>query len=132
MIAKTFKTQKKRSATLLLLAAGLLAGFLNGLLGAGGGIPVVFFLSWMLGEDLKDRRDLYANALCVMLPISAVSCIQYAASGNLRTEGFGLYAVPAIIGGVVGGILLTRLRASLLKKLFGALVIYSGVLLIIR
>ena len=126
------KKQKHQAAPLLLICAGLLAGFLNGLLGAGGGIPVVFFLSWFLGDTLQDRRDLYANALCVMLPISAVSCVQYAMVGNLQTEGFGVYALPAIVGGVAGGILLGRLRASVLKKLFGALVIYSGILLVIR
>jgi len=93
---------------------------------------VVFFLSWLLGDQLRDRRDLYANALCVMLPISAVSCIRYAMAGNLQTEGFGVYAIPAILGGIAGGFLLGRLRAPLLKKLFGSLVIYSGVLLIIR
>lgn len=132
MKLKILDKQKHQSAALFLIAAGLLAGFLNGLLGAGGGIPVVFFLSWFLGDTLQDRRDLYANALCVMLPISIVSCIQYARAGNLQTDGFGMYAIPAIIGGIVGGILLGRLRASVLKKLFGALVIYSGILLVIR
>ncbi len=124
--------RKTEWAVIALIAVGLLAGFLNGLLGAGGGIPIVFFLSWLLGDRLKDRRDLYANALCVMLPISAVSCLRYALAGHLQIDGFGVYALPAIAGGIVGGILLGRLRASVLKKLFGALVIYSGILLIIR
>jgi len=126
------KARQGRWVWVFLVLAGLTAGFLNGMLGAGGGIPVVFFLSWLLGDQLRDRRDLYANALCVMLPISAVSCIRYAMAGNLQTEGFGVYAIPAILGGIAGGFLLGRLRAPLLKKLFGSLVIYSGVLLIIR
>ena len=126
------KARQGKWAWLFLVLAGLIAGFLNGMLGAGGGIPVVFFLSWLLGDQLRDRRDLYANALCVMLPISAVSCIRYAMVGNLQTDGFGVYAIPAILGGIAGGFLLGRLRAPLLKKLFGSLVIYSGVLLIIR
>ena len=112
--------------------AGLLAGFANGLLGAGGGIVAVFAFARFLRSGEYERRDLYANALCVMLPISAVSCLRYAAAGHLVTEGFGIYALPAIFGGVVGGILLGRIQASLLKKLFGLLVIYSGVMLIVR
>lgn len=123
---------KQRGGWLLLIAVGGIAGLINGLLGAGGGILVVFFLSWLLGDTLTDRRDLYANALCVMLPISAVSCLRYAQAGHLPLSGFGAYAIPAIVGGLVGGILLGRLRVTLLKKLFGALVIYSGILLIIR
>lgn len=112
--------------------AGLLAGFANGLLGAGGGIVAVFAFSYFLRSGEYERRDLYANALCVMLPICAVSCLRYAAAGYLVTEGFGIYALPAVLGGIVGGSLLGRLRASLLKKLFGLLVIYSGILLIVR
>ena len=115
-----------------LCLTGLLAGFVNGLLGAGGGIPVVFALSGLLREELRDRRELYANALCVMLPISAVSCVRYALAGNLRTEGFGVYALPALLGGVVGGILLGRVKGAWLSRLFGLLVVVSGILLIVR
>ena len=115
-----------------LLLSGFFAGLINGLLGAGGGILVVFALSALLGAEGEDRRDLYANALCVMLPISALSCLRYAAAGNLPTKGFGLYALPAIAGGVVGGILLGRVNGVWLKRLFGALVIWSGILLMIR
>ena len=115
-----------------LVLTGLLAGLINGLLGAGGGIVVVFALSAFLGDAIEDPRDLYANALCVMVPISIVSCVRYATSGHPITEGFGVYALPAVAGGILGGILLGRLRASYLKKLFSALVIWSGILLIIR
>lgn len=126
--------KKKRGKTIAvyLVLCGLLAGLVNGLLGAGGGILIVFALSAILGEELGDKRDLYANALCVMLPISVVSCFRYAMSGNLPTEGFGVYVLPAVAGGVLGGILLGKLNGVWLKRLFGALVIWSGVLLMIR
>ena len=125
--------QMRRAKALpYLLATGLLSGFLNGLLGAGGGIPIVFSLSFLLGDSLEDPRDLYANALCVMLPISSVSLVRYAVAGRLVTEDFWLYAIPAALGGITGGFLLGKLKASFIKRLFAALVIYSGVLLIIR
>lgn len=126
------KTLQKRSTLPFLIGTGLVSGVLNGLLGAGGGIPIVFALAYLLGDSLEDPRDLYANALCVMLPISAISCVRYAMAGRLVTDGFGVYAIPAIAGGLLGGFLLGRLNATLVKKLFGALIIYSGVLLMIR
>lgn len=125
--------QHKKSKTALSLAvAGLLAGFANGLLGAGGGIIAVFAFAHLLHGRAVERRDLYANALCVMLPISALSCVRYALAGHLVTEGFGIYALPAILGGLLGALLLGRLGASALKRLFALLVIWSGVLLILR
>lgn len=131
------ETEKRRMGTrkgrwIYLIFGGFLAGFANGLLGAGGGILIVFALAWACAEALPEARDLYANALCVMLPISAVSCIRYALSGHLQIEGFGVFALPAIAGGILGGLLLGKLKAKPLKKLFGALVIYSGVILMIR
>ena len=126
-----FRYPKSKTA-LSLATAGLLAGFANGLLGAGGGIIAVFAFAHLLRGCEHERRDLYANALCVMLPISALSCVRYAMAGRLVTEGFGIYALPAILGGLLGALLLGRLGASALKRLFALLVIWSGVLLILR
>ena len=132
MKVSAWRRYGKSMTAFSLVGAGLLAGFANGLLGAGGGIIAVFAFAHFLKGKGYERHDIYANALCVMLPISAVSCVRYALAGHLVTEGFGVFALPAIVGGVVGAWLLGRLRASFLKKLFSALVILSGVLLIIR
>ena len=115
-----------------LIAAGALCGFINGLLGAGGGIVAVFALRLALGDELSDSRDVFANALCVTLPISVLSCLSYALRGNLKINGIGLYVIPAILGGALGGVLLGKLKAASVRKLFSALVVISGILLIVR
>ncbi len=119
------------SHILLLCGIGLCAGFANGLLGAGGGILVVFGLWSILGKQME-RRDAFANALCVMIPLSAISATRYAMGGNISLPAFQPYWLPAIAGGIVGGILLGKLQGKFLKKLFGALVVWSGIMLIIR
>ena len=111
---------------------GFLSGLANGLLGAGGGIIIVYAMRHELRKSDCDTRDIFANALCVMLPISALSCILYAKSGNLSVSGLGVYILPAIFGGLAGGILLGKIKTSFLKKLFAALVIYSGITLMIK
>ncbi len=132
MSSKIFSAGNIKLRFVLLMLFGFASGVVNGLLGAGGGILVVYALNYALkGSDI-DSRDIYANALCVMLPISAVSCVRYAFSGNLHTDGFSFYAIPAIAGGIVGGFLLSKLNASVTKKLFAALVIWSGIILIIK
>lgn len=119
-----------KDSSLLLIVGGILAGFINGLLGAGGGIIIVFVLSRVLRES--DSRDIFANALCVMLPLSAVSCAIYVANGSTSFEGFSAFILPAILGGLLGGLLLCKINTFFLKKLFAALVAISGFLLLFR
>ena len=119
----------------VLSAGGLLAGFCNGLLGAGGGIILVFTLGALVGEDSEARRSIYANALAVMLPLSIFTLMRYAGSGSLTERSAGLepiYILGAAAGGVAGGILLGRLRGRNLKRLFALLTLISGILMIVR
>lgn len=120
----------KRSAFILL--GGLAAGFVNGLLGAGGGIIAVFVLSHACAAVLPDRRDIFANAIAVMLPVSAVSAAFYALGGKIDTSDFGAFFVPAVLGGISGGFLLRKINTALLRKVFAAVVIVSGIMMIVK
>lgn len=115
-----------------LLGLGFLAGAVNGLLGAGGGILVVWAIGYALRGEEYDERDFFANALCVMLPISVLSCVRYVMRGHLSLDAISGYALPALAGGLLGGLLLGKIKVGVLKKLFAALVIYSGLVLILR
>ena len=117
---------------LRLSIAGTVAGILNGLLGAGGGIVVVYTVSKFLPDVASDKNGAFSTALCVMLPISALSCAIYAFGGHMSLDGFGIFIIPAIVGGAVGGALLGKIRSLSLKKLFSALLVVSGVILMIR
>lgn len=115
-----------------LALAGLCAGVVNGLLGAGGGIVVVFAIAKLLPEIASDKNGAFATALCVMLPTSVLSTIIYSSRGHMSLDGFGIFILPAVIGGAVGGFLLGKLGSSILNRLFAALIVVSGIILIIR
>lgn len=119
------------SRLLPILTIGLFAGFLNGLLGAGGGILIVFGLNQLLGKSLADPRSVFASAIAVMLPLSLLSVIQYFRHGSLEINNLGWLILPAIAGGTVGGLLLRRLSPAFLSRLFAAVVLISGVVLVI-
>ena len=111
---------------------GLLAGLANGLLGAGGGILAVFGLLREHPKELSPK-DAYASALTVMLPLSLLSFLRYLQAGSLSdTPSLTPYLLPALAGGAAGALLLGRLGNRSLRRLFGALVIWSGILMIIR
>ncbi len=120
-------------AVLMLAAGGALAGFCNGLLGAGGGIILVLFLSRVIGKDEEGRRSVYANALCVMLPLSVLTLSRY--GGPVSVSELTLspaFVLGAAIGGILGGVLLGKARSGFSDKLFALLTLISGILMIMR
>lgn len=114
-----------------IVGIGLAAGFLNGLLGAGGGIVIVFGLGALLGKQLADPRSIYATAIAVMLPLSALSAWQYFKNGHLTEGNLGLLILPALAGGALGAWLLRRLSPRAIARIFAAVVLISGILLVI-
>ena len=112
-------------------ALGLAAGFLNGLLGAGGGIVLVFGLRRLFSKKVRDGRSFYASAIAVMLPLSLLSAWQYRKAGHLPSLSLGTLLFPAILGGACGALLLRRLKPHALSRIFAAVVLCSGILLVI-
>ena len=122
-------------AALTPLLTGIAAGTINGLLGAGGGIIVILTLGALArrtGTSAASARDIPAASLLAMLPVSVLSAARYAAAGRLEVASFAPLLLPTLIGGVVGGILLDRLKLPLLNKLFALLLIISGGRMLLR
>lgn len=123
---------KPRSPEFFLLSlAGTAAGLANGLLGAGGGIIVTYALARLLREQNASARDVFANVVAAMLPMTTVSAVVYAIHGNLDLKDASPFLLPAVIGGVIGALLLGRINTHWLKKFFAALVLFSGMRMIL-
>lgn len=106
------------------LIAGALAGIANGLFGAGGGLFLVpLFIRWI---QLEEKRA-FATSVAVILPLSIVSYVMFCIKGgNVWADAW-----PYLIGGVLGGLLSTKLFANIsavwLHRLFGILILYGAV-----
>ena len=129
---KIFFDANGRRSLLRMTLYGICAGFINGLIGTGGGILIVFGIKRLIERDEKASRDVFANALAVMLPLSLVSAALYASSGRFPVNDFQKYIIPTALGGFVGGILLDKLKNEYLGKTFSLLVVFSGVYMIAR
>lgn len=101
---------------------GFAVGLLNGLFGAGGGMVAVPMLR---GMGMKTNQS-HATSLSIVLPLSILSGWLY-----LRGEHFSLaeaakYLPGGLAGAIVGAIFLPKIKTIWLRRLFGAVIIFSG------
>jgi len=108
---------------------GFVAGVLNGIFGAGGGLLVVPMLE---GQDLPEK-EAHATSIAVILPLSLVSAGAYLLKGvGADWRALGAAVPPGLLGAAAGAFLLKKLPNVLLKKLFGAVMVLSAVRLLLR
>ena len=106
------------------IIAGSLAGVLNGLFGAGGGLVLVpLFISWFQ----LDEKKAFATSVAVILPLSIASYALFCTQGsNVWKE-----ALPYLLGGIIGGFLSIKLFRNIsavwLHRLFGVLILYGAI-----
>jgi len=105
-------------------AAGILAGFINGLMGSGGGVLIVLYLT-MLAK--LGRKNAQATAIAIILPLAVLSSVIYAKNGNVEWTPLWKVSVGGIAGAILGAVLLNRLKPEFLKKLFGVFLVIAGV-----
>lgn len=126
------QTLQRNGRMIALLFCGLAAGLINGLLGTGGGIILVFAIAHFCRGTLPDRRDVCANALVVTLALTLLSTLLYIRSGNAPPADLSRFVLPAAAGGLAGGLLLGKFTPSALGKLFAVLLIVSGIFMLVR
>ena len=106
------------------VVAGALAGILNGLFGAGGGLVLVpLLIGWIKLEE----KQAFATSVAIILPLSVVSYLLFCQNdGDVWPQ-----ALPYLLGGILGGILSTtlfrRISSVWLHRLFGILILYGGI-----
>ena len=108
--------------------AGLIAGILNGLLGAGGGMIVVP----MLERSGLDPARAHATSIAVIVPLCMLSAAFYLCNGSLGLADALPYIPAGLIGAFAGAKLLPRIPANLLRRIFGAFMLYAAYRLLWR
>ena len=98
-------------------------GLLNGLLGAGGGMILVPLLEKL---GVKGTNS-HATSLAVIVPLSAVSAFLYWREGWLRLDQGLPLLLPGLAGGVLGGLLMGKIKLGWLKAAFGVLLLWGGI-----
>lgn len=108
----------------------LAAGVINGLLGAGGGVIMLYLVRAILNKkkDMESaEKDSLASVIAIILPVSVISSLSYAARGSFDLNEMKILLIPALFGGVIGAYLTDRLSAKLIRWIFALLLIVSGI-----
>ena len=131
-INKRIKSNERGvTCAVIIASSALVAGFCNAALGAGGGIILSFALSVISSDTASQNRSFLSLSQAAMIPCCLLSAIFYGFKDHFSVAEFSPYAVPAILGGITGALLLKRLRPQLVSRLFAALVIWSGIKMIL-
>lgn len=110
------------SKKLISTLAGLAAGAVNGLLGAGGGMVLVPILS--CHSDLEEK-EIFSSSIVIILPICLVSLMANS-GGRLPWSLAWTYMLGALPGGVLAGIFGRRISVKWLHRILGILILYGG------
>ncbi|MBO4569687.1 MAG: sulfite exporter TauE/SafE family protein [Clostridia bacterium] len=109
---------------LLLIVGGAFVGFINGFLGAGGGIIVVPLLQLVLKESVKVS---HATAIFIILPLCIVSSLTYLIGGVFDYKVFIPSLAGSIIGALIGTIALAKFKSNVIVYIFSILIIFAGI-----
>jgi len=111
-----------------LLAAGAITGLLAGVFGVGGGavaVPILYELFRLLDVPEEVRMPLcVGTSLAVIIPTSIRSFNAHRAKGAVDMSILKVWAVPVVVGVVLGSVLARYAPADLFKAVF---VLVAGV-----
>lgn len=119
---------KISARTLAAFGAGTAAGFINGFLGSGGGI-ILLYLFRRLSTDCGEERarNSFASVVAAVLPLCAVSAVVYSHKGMGDISLLLRFTAPAAAGGVLGAYLTDKLDTGVLSKIFAVIVTVAGI-----
>lgn len=107
-----------------LLLTGVFTGFLSGMMGVGGGtimVPAMVLLAG-LGQHMAQGSSLLA-----MVPAGSVGAYAHYKLGNVVTKLLGGMIPGILLGTYLGGSLALHLPEGILRVIFAAVLIWTGV-----
>jgi uncharacterized membrane protein YfcA len=112
---------------LVLVAFGLMAGTLSGVLGVGGGIFVVPFLVLVGGLDQQTAQG---TSLAMILPTALVATISLTRKGVADPKMSMQMGILGAAAGLLGTYLALSLPGATLRVIFAVLLAFVGVKLL--
>ena len=101
---------------------GTAVGMLSGLFGSGGGVLAVPLLK---NKGLS-AEEAHATSLSITLPLAVLSGFLYRQAGAFTWRESLAYWPGGLAGALCGALLLPKIKAKWLRKIFGAVLLLSA------
>ena len=120
---------------LVYLPLGIVAGFVGGLFGVGGGVVVVpclllIFTSQAFPEEVLTHMAL-ATSLAAMIVTSSSSALVHIRAGAVQMGAFRWLVLGVLAGTWIGVATAVRLTGTLLQAAFACFLVYVGIQMIV-
>ena len=106
-----------------LTLAGIAAGIVNGLFGAGGGMVLVPLLGKKAGISEKER---FPSSVAIIAPICIVSLL-FSQEWQISFWAVLPYLLGGALGGVFAGIWGKKIPSLWLHRILGGLILWGGI-----
>jgi uncharacterized membrane protein YfcA len=105
------------------IAGGLVAGFLSGTIGIGGGLAFVpiMTIGFRMAQPLAQ-----GTSLAAIIPTALVGGITHLRQGNVRRDAAIWMGGGGVVGAVIGALVAVDLPSSFLARLFGIFLLFSA------
>lgn len=110
---------------LILIAVGICAGVLSGLVGVGGGIIIVPALVFFMAFSQKMAQGTSLGIL--LLPVGILGVIQYHKQGYIDMRVVVIISLAFLIGSYFGSKIALSLPQETVKKVFAVMMILIAV-----
>ena len=113
----------------IIIAIGLCAGMLSGLIGIGGGIILVPALIYFLNYEQHQAQGTSLGVLT--FPVVLIAFLKYyydmkKVGQPIDFKVIGFLAIGFVVGGFLGSSLALKLDKDLLRKIFAAILFYTA------
>lgn len=102
--------------------SGAIAGAVNGLFGAGGGMLLVPLLSRSLDEE-----EVFPSSVSIILPVCVVSLLIGSDGNGLPFRDAFPYLLGGSVGGLIAGLTANKIPVKWLHRLLGILILWGGI-----
>jgi uncharacterized membrane protein YfcA len=114
---------------MLLILTGLVAGFLSGMVGVGGGIIIVPALVLLFGFSQKHAQG--TTLMMLAMPVGILAAFTYFKAGFVEVKAALWLALGFVFGALIGAHYAVRVPELVMARVFGGLLLAVAAKLLI-